>query len=75
MVRKGIPHKHVDLSLLVSIKRSSEILLADVYKPPGRAWSEADVITLLNVSSKPLLGGDLNVNHSIWSSQVSNPSG
>jgi hypothetical protein len=43
--RKGIPHNHVDLPPLVSIKASgvcipignSELLLTAVYKSPGRA--------------------------------------
>jgi hypothetical protein len=58
-VRKGIPHNHVDLPPLVSIEATGiwvpignrEVLLAAVYKPPGRSWSVADVTDLLNVRS------------------------
>jgi exonuclease III len=54
-VRKGIPHNHVDLPPLVSVKATgvcipvgnSEVLLAAVYKSPGRAWREADITELL----------------------------
>jgi exonuclease III len=54
-VRKGTPHNHVDLPPLNSAEAtgvcipigSSEVLLAAVYKPPGRAWSDADIIELL----------------------------
>jgi exonuclease III len=49
-VKKGIPHNHVDLPPLVSVEATgvcipignSEVLLAAVYKSPGRAWSGAD---------------------------------
>jgi hypothetical protein len=48
-VKKGIPHNHVDLQPIVSVETTgicipicnSEILLAAVYKFPGRAWSDA----------------------------------
>jgi hypothetical protein len=48
-VRKGIPHNHVDLPPLISIEATgvcipignNEILLAAVYRSPGRAWSDA----------------------------------
>jgi hypothetical protein len=50
-VRKGIPHKHVDLPPLISIEATGvcipignrEILLAAVYKSPGKAWTDADI--------------------------------
>jgi hypothetical protein len=46
-VRKGIPHNHVDLSPFVSVEATGvfipisniEVLLAAVYKSPGKAWS------------------------------------
>jgi hypothetical protein len=49
-VRKGIPCKHVDLPLVVSVEATAvcipignkEILLAGAYKSPGRTWSDAD---------------------------------
>jgi hypothetical protein len=82
-VRKGIPHNHVDLPHLVSIeateicvpKGNCEVLLAAVYKPPGKPWSAAGVINLLNLRNKSLLADDLNAVNSVWNSQVSNPSG
>jgi hypothetical protein len=82
-VRKGIPHSHVDLPPLVSVEATgvcipvlnSEILLAAVYKSPGRAWSDADTRELLNLRHKLVLAGDLNAKHPFWNSEVSNPSG
>jgi hypothetical protein len=82
-VRKGIPHNHVDLPPLVSVEATgvcvptgnSELMLAAVYKPPGRAWSDADITELLNFKHKSVLAGDLNVKHPFWNSAVSNPSG
>jgi hypothetical protein len=53
-VRKGIPHKNVDMPPLTSVEatgvckptdtRNSEILLASVNKSSGRAWIDADII-------------------------------
>jgi hypothetical protein len=82
-VQKGIPHNHVDLPPLVSVEATgvcvpigkSEVLLAAVYKPPGRAWSDADITELLSFRCKSILAGDLNAKHPFWSSVVSNPSG
>jgi hypothetical protein len=82
-VRKGIPHNHVDLPPLVSVEAkgfcipigSSEILLAAVYKSPGRAWSDADITELLSFEPKPILAGDLNAKNPFWNSAVSIPSG
>jgi hypothetical protein len=82
-VRKGIPHNHVDLPPLVSVEATgvcipignSEILLASVYKSPGRAWSDADIIELLSFRNKSILAGDLNAKHPFWKSAVSKPSG
>jgi hypothetical protein len=48
----------------------TEILLAAVYKSPGRTWSDADIAELLCI-----LAGDLNAKHPPWNSAVSNPSG
>jgi hypothetical protein len=54
---------------------NSEILLAAIYKPPGRAWSDADIIELLSFRCKAILAGDPNAKHPFWNSAVSNPSG
>jgi hypothetical protein len=54
---------------------NSEILLAAVYKSPGRAWIDANIIELLNFKRKSILAGDLNAKHPFWNSVVSNPSG
>jgi exonuclease III len=59
-VRKGIPHNHVDLPPLNSVEATgvsisignSEVLLAAVYKSPGRAWSDADITELLSFTRK-----------------------
>jgi hypothetical protein len=82
-VKKGIPHNHVDLPLLVSVEATGvyipignrEILLAAVYKSPGRTWSDADIAELLNLRRKCILASDLNAKHPSWNSAVSNPSG
>jgi hypothetical protein len=55
-VRKAIPHNHVGLPPLVStdategciMTGNSEVLLAAVYRSPGYAWNDADIIKLLN---------------------------
>jgi hypothetical protein len=83
VVRRGVPHSYVDLTHLVSIEATgvcipignSEILLASVYKSPGRAWSDTDITELLSFRRKLILAGDLNAKHSFWNSAVSNPSG
>jgi hypothetical protein len=82
-VKKGIPHSHVDLPPLNSLEATgvcipignSELLLAAVYKSPGKAWRDADIIELLKFRRKSVLAGDLNAKHPFWSSSVSNPSG
>jgi hypothetical protein len=63
-VRKCIVHNHVDLPLLASVETSgvcipignSEVLLAAVHKPSGRAWSNADITELLSFGCKSTLG-------------------
>jgi hypothetical protein len=74
-VRKCIPHTHVSpsplLSTEVNIDWKKEVLLAALYKPPGRNWSDADVIGILNFTSKSLLVGDLNAKNAVWDSQFS----
>jgi hypothetical protein len=82
-VRKGIPHSHVDLPPLMSTEAtgvsipigSSEILLAAVYRCPGRAWVVADITQLLCFRKKCILAGDLNAKHPFWNSRVSKLSG
>jgi exonuclease III len=81
-VRKGFPHNHVDLPTLVSVEATGisipngncEILLAAVYKSPGRAWIDADITELLSFRRKSILAGDLKTKHPFWNSEVSNPS-
>jgi hypothetical protein len=82
-VRKGIPHNHVDLPPLISIEATGvcrptgnrEILLAAVYRSPGRARIDADIAELLSFRKKCILAGDLNAKHPFWNSTFSNPSG
>jgi hypothetical protein len=50
-------------------------LHAAVYKSPGTAWRDADIIELLKPRRKSLLAGDLIAKHPFWSSTVSNPLG
>jgi hypothetical protein len=51
------------------------MLLAAVYKSPGRAWSGADITGLLSFRPKSILAGDLNTKNPFWNCAVSNPSG
>jgi hypothetical protein len=82
-VRKGIPHSHVDLPPFISVEAvgvctpigNKDILLAAVYKSPGRTWSDADIAELLSLRDKCILAGDLNAKHLSWNSAVSKPSG
>ncbi|PNF38110.1 hypothetical protein B7P43_G15356, partial [Cryptotermes secundus] len=55
-------------------REESEVLLAAVYKSPGRAWSDANITELLSFRRKSILAGDLNAKNSFWN-RVSNPSG
>jgi hypothetical protein len=48
-----------------------EVLLASVYKSPGHAWSNADIIELLSFRHKFILTGYLNAKHPFWNSAVS----
>jgi hypothetical protein len=72
-VRKDIPLNHVDLPPLDSIEATglfvpignSEVLLETIYKPPGKPWSDAYVINLLNLRNKYLLAGDLNAKNPV----------
>jgi hypothetical protein len=70
-VRKCVPHNHVDLPPLVSIEDTgvyiptgnNEVLISAVYKSPGHAWNDTDIIELLSFRHKSLLAGDLNAKH------------
>jgi hypothetical protein len=81
-VRSAVPNSYVHLPRLVSVEATgvcipignSEILLASVYKFPGRAWSDADITELLSYRRNSILASDLNAKHPLWSSAVSNPS-
>jgi endonuclease/exonuclease/phosphatase family metal-dependent hydrolase len=53
---------------------NSQVLLSAVYKLPGSAWSDAEIIELLGFRRKSILAGDLNAKHPFWNSAVSNPS-
>jgi hypothetical protein len=67
-VREGVPHNHVDTLPVVSVEATgfcipignSELLLAAVYKSPGRAWNDAHITKLLSFKPKTILAGDLN---------------
>jgi hypothetical protein len=67
-VRKGIPQHHIDLPPLISVEATgvsipignSEVLLAAVYKSPGRAWNDTDITELLSFRRISILAGDLN---------------
>jgi endonuclease/exonuclease/phosphatase (EEP) superfamily protein YafD len=82
-VKKGIPHNHVELPPLVSVEATwvcipvgnDVVLLAAVYKSPGRPWNNTDILKLLGFKEKTILAGDLNAKHQFWNSLVSNPSG
>jgi hypothetical protein len=51
------------------------MLIESVYKPPLRAWRDADIAELLNLRTKSILACDLNAKRPVWNSTVSNPSG
>jgi hypothetical protein len=59
-VRKGIPHYHVNLPPLVSVEATGvcmplgniEVLLAAVFKSPGRVWNDVDITVLRNMRSQ-----------------------
>jgi hypothetical protein len=51
------------------------VLLATVYKSPGHAWNDADIIELFSFRHKPLPAGYLNAKHPFWNTIVSKPSG
>jgi hypothetical protein len=59
-VRKGIPHNHVDLPPLLSVEETEVcipvgndvVLLAAVYKSPGRLWNNTDILKLLSFKRK-----------------------
>jgi hypothetical protein len=55
--------------------RNDVVLLAAVYKSPGRPWNNTDILKLLGFKRKTILAGDLNAKHPFWNSSVSNPSG
>jgi hypothetical protein len=82
-VTKYIPHNHRDLPPLASTEvteicvpvAKTEVLLTAVYKPPGRAWNDADVIKILNLRNNSLVAGDLKAKNSVWNSQFPSPSG
>jgi hypothetical protein len=52
---------------------NTELLLAAVYKSPGKAWRDVDIIELLNFRRKSVLAGGLNARHPFLNSAVSNP--
>jgi hypothetical protein len=78
-VRKGISQNHVDLPALVSVEATrvfipidnSEMLIATLYKSPGHAWIDADVIELLSFRHRSILVGDLNVKHPFFNNAIS----
>jgi hypothetical protein len=80
-VRKGIPHRPVDLPPLVSVEATGicvpigncEILLAAVYKSPNRTWCVIDITEPLRFRNKYILEGELNAKHPFWNSAVSDP--
>jgi hypothetical protein len=51
------------------------MLLAAVYKSPGRAWSDADITGLFSFRPKAILAGDVNAKTPFWNIAVSKPSG
>jgi hypothetical protein len=77
-LEKEIPHNHVDLPPLDSVEATGvciplgnrDVLLEAVYKSPGRAWNDADIIELLSFRQKSVLAGDLNAKHPFWNSAV-----
>jgi hypothetical protein len=54
---------------------NSKILLAAVYKTPGRAWIDEGITKFLSFRHKSLLVGDVKAKHPFWNSAVPTPSG
>jgi hypothetical protein len=52
---------------------NSDVLLATVFKSPGRALNDADTTELLSFRQKSILAGYLNAKHPFWNSVNSNP--
>jgi hypothetical protein len=79
----GPTHNHVDLPPLVSLEATvicipvgnSEVLLAALYKSPGKPWSDADISELLSFRRNSIFTGKLNAKYPFWNSRFSNPSG
>jgi hypothetical protein len=82
-VKKDMPHTCVDLLPLLLVDAAevcvpignTEMFLASVYKSPRKLWSDTDITELLRFRNKSILAGDLNAEHPILNSKVSNPSG
>jgi hypothetical protein len=83
VVRKGIPHNHVDLPSLVWIGAAgvciatgnSEVLLWAVYKSPGHSRNDRGITEFLSFRHKSVQVGDLNAKRTFWNSVVSNQPG
>jgi hypothetical protein len=81
--RDSIPHMNVGLPRLVSAEATGvcipianqEVLIAAVYKSPGRTGNDADITELLSFKHKCILAGVPNAKHRSWKSALSNPSG
>jgi hypothetical protein len=67
VVVEGVSHTLIDLPP-VHTNCKKQVLLAAVYKIPSRAWSDADVIELLNFRNKSILAGYLNAKNTVWNS-------
>jgi hypothetical protein len=80
---KRHPPQSCKLTPLISVEATEvclpvgndEVLLAAVYKSPGRPWIDADIINLLGFKRKTILAGNLKAKHQFWNSSFSNHSG
>jgi hypothetical protein len=61
------------LLLINNLLVEKGVLLAAVYKSPGKDWRDADITELLSFRRKTILAGDLNAKHPFWNSRVLTP--
>lgn len=80
LIRRGIPHERVEIKRVVSIEHicirlQSNIYLIAAYNKPSNSFSHSDLDSLLEVSNKVLVVGDLNARHTNWSCHRNNRNG
>lgn len=79
LVRNNIPYKVVKTmhSVIenVCIKLANGIHLISVYNRPSIQYTKKDIDTLLKISDKVMVVGDLNSRHKAWNCHINNKNG